>query len=506
MRGAIFLPLLLYHLNVWTGSKRKSEDRIIGGIVTEGDLRPPFMAIFNFKPSSTVKCTASIISPHWLISAAHCLVDKKHFETFPCMRNVRNLNVDAQCTRADNGDIIVNFPSQEKGRTPQVFVDVDDLMQVSESNYDHKKLVEKIIIHRDGYQGGMYGEYGGYDIILIKLSQPVSVDLAACLPGRNYRHTTGTWIGGYGRYRRVPCETTDLGPQLYEYCKVDPKCVQGSQAFQSAKCNVHFTFNGITHEQCIRDQPTPTAMDEECEAFRTSQGVSDKWMTKNDVNEIVILRRGAVKTICYRTDAGRHGWCGTTRHVITGKPGSHLKPDAEISSRAGWGVCSETCDETYREASFLTGKARVKPVEIMDQTWCDQRLERLRYGLEKPGQDRGFAVFPLVYCVAYNETYKTRFYENIGSRGYRKRELSRDLMKLLDREDHYYIRATGSCKGDSGGPLYELVDDQYVVIGTTSRGTGPIGNCGGQGNPTHYVRVQEMVPWIKTYVSNLCIV
>ena len=50
---------------------------------------------------------------------------------------------------------------------------------------------------------------------------------------------------------------------------------------------------------------TLQAMDEECEAFRTSQGVSDKWMTKNDVNEIVILRRGAVKTICYRTDAGR---------------------------------------------------------------------------------------------------------------------------------------------------------------------------------------------------------
>ena len=50
-------------------------------------------------------------------------------------------------------------------------------------------------------------------------------------------------------------------------------------------------------------------------------------------------------------DVYRHGWCGTTRHVITGKPGSHLKPDAEISSRAGWGVCSETCDETYREVN-----------------------------------------------------------------------------------------------------------------------------------------------------------
>ena len=51
------------------------------------------------------------------------------------------------------------------------------------------------LLSRDGYQGGMYGEYGGYDIILIKLSQPVSVDLAACLPGRNYRHTTGRTIG-----------------------------------------------------------------------------------------------------------------------------------------------------------------------------------------------------------------------------------------------------------------------------------------------------------------------
>ena len=63
-----------------------------------------------------------------------------------------------------------------------------------------------------------------------------------------------------------------------------------------------------------------------------------------------------------------------------------------------------------------------------------------------------------------------------------------------------------TCKGDSGGPLYELAGEKYVVIGTTSRGTGPIGNCGGRGNPTHYVRVQEMIPWIQSYVNDLCIV
>ena len=47
------------------------------------------------------------------------------------------------------------------------------------------------MFYRDGYQGGMYGEYGGYDIILIKLSQPVSPDLASCLPGLQYKTKKG---------------------------------------------------------------------------------------------------------------------------------------------------------------------------------------------------------------------------------------------------------------------------------------------------------------------------
>ena len=114
-------------------------------------------------------------------------------------------------------------------------------------------------------------------------------------------------------------------------------------------------------------------------------------------------------------------------------------------------------------------------------------------------------MFPLVFCVALNETYKTRFYRESASGSYREEGMSRKLMKKLGRDDPYFIRATGSCKGDSGGPLYEMVDGKYIVIGTTSRGTGPIGNCGGRGNPTHYVRVQAMIPWIQTYVKGLCL-
>ena len=113
MRAPIFLSLtFLFLLIQKINSKRKSEDRIVGGFVTEGDERPPFMAIFNFKPSSTVKCTSSIISPYWLISAAHCLVDKKHFETVPCIQDMKNIGIDAECERVQNDDILVKFPYQ----------------------------------------------------------------------------------------------------------------------------------------------------------------------------------------------------------------------------------------------------------------------------------------------------------------------------------------------------------------------------------------------------------
>ena len=113
-----------------------------------------------------------------------------------------------------------------------MFVGVDNLNTISPSTHP-PHFVDKIVIHKDGYQGGMYGAYGGYDIILVKLTRPVRGHTPACLPGPRYKPSLDVKIGGYGRYRyqscfawktlelnifvrRVPCETTSGGPEVIE--------------------------------------------------------------------------------------------------------------------------------------------------------------------------------------------------------------------------------------------------------------------------------------------------
>ena len=117
------------------------------------------MAVFNFKPSSSVKCTASLVSPSWLVSAAHCLVAKHHFtQSSPCLSELPDTGLDIECTKAGNGDIWVNFPRQERGRTSEVLLGVHNINMEKKGEHNTVKLVKRIIINEKGYQGGMYGE------------------------------------------------------------------------------------------------------------------------------------------------------------------------------------------------------------------------------------------------------------------------------------------------------------------------------------------------------------
>lgn len=58
---------------------------------------------------------------------------------------------------------------------------------------------------------------------------------------------------------------------------------------------------------------------------------------------------------------------------------------------------------------------------------------------------------------------------------------------------------TGSCSGDSGGPLTQKDGDKAIVLGATSWGYFP---CGDEPAPSVYTRVSAYIPWIQDKMSS----
>ena len=61
---------------------------------------------------------------------------------------------------------------------------------------------------------------------------------------------------------------------------MDPTCTKGTYQFKEAKCPIQFSFKGTMYNKCIKDQLTPTELDENCNHFREKMGVTDKWMQR----------------------------------------------------------------------------------------------------------------------------------------------------------------------------------------------------------------------------------
>ena len=71
------------------------------------------------------------------------------------------------------------------------------------------------------YQGGTYGTYGGYDIILGRLEYPApAMFTPVCVPAPSFPDIGKSSLAGYGKYTRTKCITNSYGPMKSHYCVI----------------------------------------------------------------------------------------------------------------------------------------------------------------------------------------------------------------------------------------------------------------------------------------------
>lgn len=95
-----------------------------------------------------------------------------------------------------------------------------------------------------------------------------------------------------------------------------------------------------------------------------------------------------------------------------------------------------------------------------------------------------------VHVIGFGVTRPTGVGTGTGA-GTRRRAVV-ELSWVDDRELEYLFEGQGACFGDSGGPLVGVVAGEEIVVGVTSRGSGP--TCRGLDVAT---RVDAFEPWIE---------
>lgn len=426
----------------------------------------------------TITCTVSLIAPIWVISAAHCLGKKSKLNRRACIDG-------ASCSTNSKGDFIYK-PGNIKSHIRLGITDFYEQLADAQTFE-----IEEIIRPREAYPSGGYGDYGGIDVILIKLKKPVNVNVNVpiCLPTMDYRDTSvKAIIAGYGKYRRPTCLVGPRGPTKFRYCGIDQECRKMGDKYKNASCQVTFPYNGKVLKGCQKAIPSPSSKQAECRKFFKQRHLR----FRSDIDEFEIYDKETLALIakCYRK-MDKLGWCGTYMNDDV------TKPEFSIRADSGWGFCSQECFQDEEEPFF--GKAREKLVDVLDDAHCESELTR--------NGTRFFVHQPQVLCVGLNHSYNIRVYlKDAKNRYHHVPQKDKRYEKLVSVEKMWYIIGPGSCHGDSGGPAFQPALSAegrpiFVLLGLTSSGTSNIGHCGGINNPTHYTRLKKIAGWISEYVK-----
>ena len=158
------------------------------------------------------------------MSAVHCTffpVDQKKegCNSKPKYMKIRGQYLKASCENLANGDTKITTYDPPS----MVWLGINNFALDMHSGTATNIRVSYIIQPKGAYlQGGTYGSYGGYDIILGKLAKPAPAKFTpACVPAPSFVDITKSSLAGYGKYTRNKCITNSYGPMKSHYCSTE---------------------------------------------------------------------------------------------------------------------------------------------------------------------------------------------------------------------------------------------------------------------------------------------
>jgi len=436
----------------------------------------PFLVGWNqYGMNNMFACTGSLLTPRWILSAAHCnnMLKQKNGRQEDRERCVQTTesgewypipgrgSARMKCRWLDCG--LDCSPDLEVRTDPpgKAWIGIDKVKENQQKNLGNVREIKRHIRHGESYRGGgSYGGYGGYDITLLEVAEPMEGHRPACLPGPKFDDIRlmekNTMLAGYGKYLRTDgqtCETNKFGPMKKHYCNKD---------------------HGVGNTACIYDQPAPNH--KECSKFFKNPNTPNHFQGK----EIRISdRNGRDITICYpatNPENKKYGWCRTK--------GNYYDVDKEDANTESWGFCGKDCflDTEAENQGVLRSKQNI---EILSEHLCDKYLNISLNQQEVP-------VRPAILCVAENNKWQEEHWQKTDGGYMRMREHG----PATRFGGSSYVASVGTCMGDSGGPSFVRDGFDFVVTGVVSGGRGTLGECGGINNPIHYVRVKKLTMWI----------
>jgi len=286
----------------------------------------PFLVGFKFDIKRGVKagvspeCTGALITKDWVVSAAHCIlmiIDREEIPSCVEQTGKKGIYVKGEgynectlkCEPAGDGHIKI-FPINPHG---QAYLGLESSYE--ESGELEVIDIEYLVYHKESYQGGGgYGEFGGYDITLLKLANETK-HTPACVPRGGFVDSglgdiygkKGATIAGYGKFTRSPCMTDKYGDYKFHYCSEESKCDNSTSPPSLPACKKFFDH-----------KDTPNSI-------------------PSDVTDVIVSDEDG-DHYCYREMSpqnGSWGWC----YIDWDATDMRLLPQSAES----WGFCSKDC-------------------------------------------------------------------------------------------------------------------------------------------------------------------